>query len=112
MLAALTPDQRREFRTKLLDGRFPPTLLASAAYEGQDDTDVAALSLWTRYQPTSSSELAAWVAIMVAVLTHLDNEANPAPAPPPLTVIVIELPVENRPTEELPPAGPPTSSAE
>lgn len=112
VLAALAPDQRREFRARLLDGRFPPALLASAADEGQDDADVAALSLWTRYQPESSSELAAWVAIMVAVLTHLDKEAAPAPAPPPATVIVIELPEENRPTDELPPAGPPVSSAE
>lgn len=96
LLSPLSPAARRELALGLLDGSFPPPLLASAETKNTE-SQVAALSLWTRYAPRDSAELAAWVAILLSLLQILGPRESAPAEPPPVTVVILELPESVRP---------------
>jgi len=108
VVTELTPTERAELRAGLIDGSLPTGLVADGEPR-YSRVQGAALALWTTYKPEKSSDVAAWAAVLIALLTYLDKEPAPAPTPPPPTVIVVQLPEEYRPTEELP--GLPTQPA-
>lgn len=105
VLASMSPEAREDMLRGLLEGALPPALLASAETE-YTESQVAALSLWTRYAPHDSATLAAWVAVLLALLQIL-GPREPAPTQPPdTTVVIIQLPVEVRPLEGTVPGSP------
>jgi hypothetical protein len=106
LLQELTAEQRDRLRAGILDGTLPPALVASADFEGYDKVDGAALSLWTRYIPETSADLAAWAAVIIAMLTYMQGAGTPPSTPPPAQVIVVQIPGPGTPPAA-PPAVPP-----
>lgn len=103
VLAALSPADRQTFRSKLLSNAFPPALVADGETP-YSPVDNAALSLWTR-QPLTRSEVAAWLAIILAAVqimqTHFKEDAVPV-QPPPAVEFYVELPEGVRPLPQTP----------
>ncbi|HVF05239.1 MAG TPA: hypothetical protein VNA20_10385 [Frankiaceae bacterium] len=105
LLRSLEPAERTALLEGIKDGSLPPALLAAGGSQ-YDRVESAALSLFTRYAPKDASQMAAYLAVLVSLLTVLTNQgSDPAPPmPPPAQVIVVELPPQCRPTEQ-PPSG-------
>ena len=106
LLRSLDPAERTALLDGIKDGSLPPALVAAGESQ-YDRVQAAALSLFTRYAPKDASQMAAYLAVLVSLLTVLTNQgSDPQPAtPPPPQVIIVELPPESRPT------GPPPPSA-
>lgn len=104
LLRSLEPAERTALLEGLKDGSLPPALLAAGESQ-YDRVESAALSLFTRYAPKDAGQMAAYLAVLVSLLTVLTNHgSDPAPpTPPPAPVIVVELPPHCRPTGPPPP---------
>lgn len=100
LVTSLDQAGRAALKAGLLDGSLPPALLASGDVE-YTPAEEAVLSAWTRFAPKDSGELAAWVAILLALLTLLSGlgDDEPPPIPPPSTVIIVEIPEPIRPLQ-------------
>jgi len=101
VVRGMSAEAQRSMVRRLLDETLPPPLLAAATDPEYNEEEEAALSLWTRFAPQTSSDLVSWVAVIIALLSVLQAQyggpAEQAPAPAP-TVVIQQLPQELRPS--------------
>jgi len=109
LVASLDHSGRAALKAGLLDGSLPPALLAAGDVE-YTPAEAAALSAWTRFAPKDSGDLAAWVAVLLALLTLLSGlgDDEPPSTPPPSSVIIVEIPEPIRPLQPGEPRAPET----
>jgi hypothetical protein len=107
LLRSLEPAERTALLDGIKDGSLPPALLVAAGESQYDRIEAAALSLFTRYAPNDASQMAAYLAVLVSLLTVLSNQGSdpPPPTPPSPQVVVVELPPQCRPTGPPPPGA-------
>lgn len=118
LLRSLEPAERRALLDGIKDGSLPPALLAGGESQ-HDRVQAAALSLFTRYAPKNAAQMAAYLAVVVSLLSVLNSRGSdpPPPTPPAPEVIVVELPPHCRPTGPPPiaatskPSEPPTTQS-
>lgn len=103
LLLRLTADERERLRRGLLDGTLRNIEEARGKHSAPDPVKGAALRLMGRYAPKDAGQLAAYLAVLIALLSFLRGNPDPVPQPPVVTVIIEEIPPEIRPTEPHPP---------
>lgn len=107
LLKTLSATDRQALKVGLLDGSLPPGLVADSETR-YTPAEAAALSLYSTYKPKTPADMAAYLAVVVALIsiiqTHFKDDAPRQP--PPATVIIVELPEPPRPSLMAPQTGP------
>lgn len=104
VLRSLDGVERKRLLDGLRDGSLPPALVADGESR-YDRVEATALSLYTRFAPQDASQMAAYLVVLISLLTLLVNStpSDPAPdTPPPPHVIVVQLPPDCRPQDSPP----------
>jgi hypothetical protein len=96
LLRRLTADERERLRRGLLDGTLRNIEETRGRHSAPDPVEGAALRLMGRFVPKDAAQLAAYLAVLIALLSWLRGHPDPAPQPPPVTVIIHEMPPEIR----------------
>lgn len=115
VLTTLSPKERAELKSGILEGSLPPPLLASADNDDLTKVQAAALKLWTDFQSREKQNVPSWIAVVLAALSLLNDvtDDKAPPPPPPPVVIIKEIPEPFKPlTPVVPPDGHEGSSRE
>ncbi|MGH4024179.1 MAG: hypothetical protein ACRDRV_06295 [Pseudonocardiaceae bacterium] len=102
VLLRLTADERERLRRELLDGTWCYIEEARGKHSAADPVDDAALQLMRHFAPKDAADLAGYLGVLVGILTLVRGSPDLAPQPPPVTVIINEIPQGIRPTEPRP----------
>lgn len=99
-LRSLTPSERAAL-LDALTGSAPPGTVEWGVAEQQ-----SALTTASKYAPKNAAEMAAYLGVLVALLTFLttqfQGDEEPPTAPPPPQVVVIHIPPEHHPIDPCP----------
>ena len=85
-LLRLTPEERHDLVQGFVEERLP--VLVADGDQAMPKMYQVALELWDRFKPTTSADLAAWVAALVAAAALMGAFEGSPPEQPPTPIII------------------------